>query len=143
MGQVKAVYEELQEFKDLAKKLVDKYPEMYGDVDIDKIKCLAINNKKRPEKRKLWEVKALPEFASAYCQYTHFGVIYLDDWNEMPKKIKHRLVSAILYAVSEEEGKVKAFDHKDYTIFDKTFGLDYLNDENGPDPVEEDVKWVI
>lgn len=141
--QIKSTFENIDEFAVIAKKLLQKYPDFFGSIDLERVKCLAINNKQRSEKKKLWEMKAIPDFALPDCAYSYYGIIFLDDWTEMPDKIKHRLIATMLYAVAEEEGKVKPFDLKDYGPFVRTLGTDYLDSEDGQDPLTEDVKWVI
>ena len=143
MAQVKCTYDNVDEFAEKANKLLKKYPDFFGDVDVSRIKCLAINNKERSERKKLWEMRAIPDFAQPDCPYSYYAIVYLNDWTEMPEKIKNRLVATLLYAVLEEECKVKPFDMRDYGPIVRTLGTDYLEDEKGLDPLTEDVKWVV
>ena len=50
MAQLKPEYAVLDEFEDLAQKLIDKYPEVFGGIDIATIKCVTITNKDCPER---------------------------------------------------------------------------------------------
>ena len=143
MAQVKPTYEEVTEFSDIAEKLVQKYPDLYSHIDSNIIKCLAINNKERPDSRKLWEIKALPEYALPDCPYAYYAIIYLHDWSEMTEKIRNRLIATILYAIPDEEGKVRPFDYRNFGPMVRTLGIDYLEDEEGPDPLTEDVEWTV
>jgi len=141
--QIKPTYEEVKEFSDTGNKLIQKYPDLYSHVDMDVVKCLAINNKERTEKGRLWEIKAIPEYALPDCPYAYYVILYLQDWVEMSDKIKNRLVASILYAIPDEEGKVRTFDLKDFGPMIRTLGVDYLENEDGPDPVEDDVRWIV
>jgi len=143
MPNIKPTYEEVKEFNEKANKLVQKYPDLYSHVDADAVKCLAINNKDRSEKGRLWEIKAIPEYALPDCAFSYYVIIFLKDWVEMPEKIKNRMVAAIMYAIPDEEGKIRTFDLRDFGPMVRTFGVDYLENEDGQDPVEDDVRWIV
>jgi len=141
MAQVKATYEDCKDAEEVAKKLIDKYPDFYGHIDMDKIKCLAINNKDRGEGKKMWDVRAIPDFALQDCPYTHYIVIFLSDWVEMSSKLRNLLLADILFSIPDEEGKVKSYDLKGYSPMFRTFGPDFMEDDTVQDPLADDVKW--
>ena len=141
--QVKPTYEDVEEFPGIIEKLVEKYPEVFDHIDPERVACKAINNKKKPAKRLAWEIKAIPEYAINDCKYSYYVIVYLDYWNELPEKIKNRLVADVLFAIPDEEGKVKTFDFRAYNPIVRAFGIDYLEDESGDDPLEDDIAWVL
>jgi len=142
MAQVKPTFEEVEDFKDIAKKIIEKYPDYFGHIDMEKIKCLAINNKDRADGKKLWEVKAIPDFALNDCKYTHYVVIYLSDWVSFTEKLKARMICDILFAIPDESGKVRSFDLKGFTPIIRIFGTNYMDEDSGPDPLNEDINWM-
>lgn len=141
MAQVKATYEESTEAKEVAEKLIEKWPDHYGHIDLDKVKFLAINNKNRKEGKKMWEVRAIPDFALTDCPYTHYVVIYLQDWVELSQKFRNLLMADILFAIPDEEGKVKPFDLKGYSPVIRTFGPDFMESDDTLDPLGDDINW--
>ena len=144
MAQIKKEFEAVEEFDDIASKLVNKYPEVFGGVDCEKIKCVAITNKNRREGKKLWEVRGVPAPISMDCPFNYYIILFMEDWIEMNDNRRAVLVAATLMAIPHEEdkeGKVNNFDMKDYYTMVRTFGVDYLESEGIPDILNEDVKW--
>lgn len=142
MAKVKPTYEDVDEFTDIATKLIRKYPDKFDHVDIDRVKCRAINNKARTEKGKYWELKAIPEYALPDCPYSYYVIIFLQDWVEMLDKIRNRLVCDVLWSIPDEEGKVKSFDLKAHAPMIRAMGVDFMEDDNGPDPLVDNINWV-
>lgn len=143
MPQVKPTFEPVAEFTDIAKKIVDKYSDVFASVDVENIKCLAINNKTRSEKKGLWDIKAIPEYALPDCPFAYYVIIYLDDWTEMPDKIKNRLVADVLFAIPEDKGKTKTYDLRAHSPMIRAFGVDFMDSEDGDDPLANEVKWIL
>jgi hypothetical protein len=142
MAKVKPTYEDVAEFADISTKLISKYPDKFEHVDIDRVKCRAINNKDRAEKGKYWELKAIPEFALPDCPYSYYVIIFLKDWVEFSDKIKNRLVCDILWSIPDEEGKVKSFDLRAHAPMVRAMGVDFMEDDNGLDPLIDDINWI-
>jgi len=143
MANVKPTYEDLDDFTVKATKLVKKYPEIFDHIEAEKIKCKAINNKSKPEKKGHWELKALPEYAIPDCPYAYYVIVHLSDWVELPEKIQNRLVADVLFAIPDEEGKVRAFDLRAWSPMIRAFGVDYMDDDKGEDPLADEVKWIL
>lgn len=148
MPQVAAEYEHLDEWSDLAKSIVDKYSEQFYGIDLDRIRAVQITNKERSEKNpKLFDIKAVPMPIALDCKYSHYIIVYAEDWNGMEEKHKQLLVAQTLCAIAIDdngdmvEGKVNSFDMKDYALMLRTFGPDYLVRENVPDLLGEQVQW--
>ena len=116
---------------------------VFEHVDPDRIACKAVNNKKKPDKKNSWEVKAIPEYAVDDCKYSYYVIIFLSDWTEMSEKIQNRLVTDVLFTIPDEEGKVKTFDFRAHSPMVRAFGMDYLEDEDGDDPLTDEVQWVL
>tara|TARA_Y100000310_G_C20668395_1_gene808902 strand:- start:1042 stop:1488 length:447 start_codon:yes stop_codon:yes gene_type:complete len=145
MVQATKEYEHLDEFDDLANKIVEKYPEIFYGVNLDEIRCVSITNKDRGEKQdKLWEVMPVKMPVRLDCKYGWYIVVYGSDWHKLIDKHKKLLVASALCAIptgDNAEGKTKPLDYKDYAVMLRTFGVDYLDADTVPDILEEDVQW--
>jgi len=142
VSQQKPEYECLDEFNAIATKIIEKYPSVFADVNADEVRCYAITNKDKPDSKKTWTLRAVTYPIRLDCPYGWYATIYLEDWEQMNEKQQQLLVASILCAVGEE-GKVVAPDLKDYNVMVRSFGVDYLDDTNVPDILNEDVDWVI
>ena len=141
MAQVKATFEEVPEIIEIAKKLIEKHQD-FSAIDISKIKAVAVNNKERSEKKRIWEIVSSKPPMSTYCSCQYCIVVYLSDWTEMPEIVKNKIVAAALWSiVPDEEGKLKPFDLKDHAVMVKTFGVDWQSIEGSVDPLAQDFKW--
>jgi hypothetical protein len=146
MAQTKPEYAECTEFGNYASQLVSKFPEVFGALDVSKVKCVAITNKDRSEKKNLWEVKAVPYPIRMDCPYAYYVVIFMKDWTEMDESHKAALVAETLHAIpssEDEEGKTNPFDLKDYGNMIRTLGVDYMEKDGIPNLIKDDVKWVL
>ena len=143
--QIKAEYEEVQDFATIANKLVQKYPGIFFELDVNKVKCVGIVNKERSSRKKMWEVKAVPMPISMDCPYSYYIIVHLSDWTEMEDKHKYLLIADALLAIptnEENEGKVNGFDLKDYDVMIRTFGVDYLEKTSVPDIIKNNIEWT-
>ena len=71
MAQLKPEYEAIDEYDNIASQLVSKYPEVFGGIDCDKVRCVAITNKNRKEGKNLWEVRGVPAPISMDWPYSY------------------------------------------------------------------------
>ena len=146
MPQIKPEYELVKEFADIASALVERHPSMFGGIDIGRVRCFAIMNKKRKDDKVLWEIKAVGMPMLIDCPFAWYYTIYMGDWAEMSDKHRQHLVADMLFAIPKdgEEGKINRFDMKDFSVMLRSFGTDYL--QNSPDELTDllsgDVKWV-
>jgi len=148
LAQLKPEYVALDEFADIAQKLIDKYPEVFGGIDISTIKCVSITNKDCPEKRKNkpYEVKGVPQPIRMDCPFSYYVVLYQSDWVEREDRHKTILTAAILQAIPadiETEGKVNTYYLKDYYKMQKNFGVDYLESDDIPDLLADGFTWKL
>ena len=141
--QVKPEYESVEEFTNIASALVSRFPEIYSGVDVDKIRCVAITNKSRGKKKKLWEVKAVDMPVRMDCPYAWYVTVYMEDWAEMDVVHRQHIVAESLCAIPEdgEEGKVVQQDMKGYSVIMRTFGIEHHQHEVLPDLLQDDINW--
>lgn len=142
MPQVPPQYEELEEFMNIANKLIERYPSVFAGKSVDKIACVSITNKDRKEGKPRWELKTVVPPVSIFCPREYIVVLFLSDWTAMTDKQKALLVSDVLCSISPEgEGKTVPFDMKDHAIMLRTFGVDYLENPGAPDLLADNVSW--
>jgi len=143
MAQIKPNYEQLPEFIEIAKKLVDLYPSVFPNVDADKLASVQITNKERPEKKtQYWELTAVTPPVTLFCPKNYLITVYSSDWDALSEPHKAALVSDVLLSISPEgEGKTVAFDKKDHSVILRTLGVDYMDEANIPNLLAGKVDW--
>lgn len=143
MPQIKPNYEQLPEFSEIAKKLVDLYPSVFPDVDADSLAPVQITNKDRPEKKnQLWELKPVTAPITLFCPKTYFITVHSTDWDALSEEHKAALVADVLLSISPEgEGKTVPFDKKDHSLILRTLGVDYMDTGGIPNLLHGKVDW--
>jgi hypothetical protein len=145
MAKAKPEYEVLDEFKALAKLIVDKHPNVFYGIEVDAVQCVAITNKERPDtKAELWQVVPVKMPIRLDCQYGWYVVLFQEDWEEASDKQKKLIVASALCAIpagEDAEGKANRPDFNDYAVMLRTFGVDYLDNSEVPDLLEDDINW--
>lgn len=141
--QTKPQWEEIPEFNQLAEKLVEKYPERWSDVDVDRVVAYVCTNKERPQsKQKLYEMAGETEPESLTNSKTYFIKLFQEDWEGRSRNGKLKIVASALGRIDPENpGKVLPYDRKDQNFMVKTFGLDWEQNDDGPDILEESVEF--
>jgi hypothetical protein len=147
MAKEKKQYEVVNEFRGLASQIIDKYPQQFYGIEIDKVQCVKITNKERPEKdNKLFSNIAVKMPIALDAPYLWYITVFGSDWDALSPKHKLLLVSEILCSIptgDEEVGKVNGFDSKGYKLMQRTFkGIDYMDSPSVPNILEEDIQWV-
>lgn len=142
MPQASPQYEELSEFATIAHRLSERFPEIFGGLEMDNIACVSVTNKDRPAKKGIWEVKAVTPPVNIFCTKEYIITVYSQDWEAMNDKHRRLLVADALCSISPDgNGKLIPFDMKDYNIMLRTFGVDYLENPDVPDILSDDVEW--
>ena len=140
--QIKPEFEASEQFSTIAAKIADKWPAVFEGIDASEIRCYLITNKECPESRKAWELKAVPQPIRIDCPYGWYVIMYKQDWEEMDEKRQAIRVAEVLCGVGEE-GKVNPFDLKDFGVMVRTLGVDYQDNANVPDILNDKVEWVM
>ena len=150
MPQVKPIYEEVDEFNDIAKQLIEKYPDVFPGVDadmfVDNIKCVAITNKDRREGKDYAKIEGITDPARMFSEVAYIVTVYQKDWIEMSDTHKSYLVMKQLRRIpldEDSEGKLTTHDFKDDGMMVRTLGPDYMENFDGPDLLDESVEWVV
>jgi hypothetical protein len=147
MAQVPPEFEPLDDWQALAGKIVEKFSAQLNGIDLEKVRAVAITNKERSDSNdKLFEIKAVPDPIRMDCKYAFYVIFYRSDWDMFDEKHKALLVLKTLIAIpiddngEMEEGKVKAYDLKDFAILIRSFGADYLVRDDVPDILADEIK---
>ena len=146
MAKDKPVYEVNEEFGEMAQQIIDKYPEHFSGIDVNKICCVNITNNPRPESRsKMWDLKAVAMPMAMHCPYGWYVIIHSSDWDDFGESTKLLFVSEVLHGIprsDDDEGKVTPFDTKGFASMFRTFEtIDYMEDPDVPNILETEVKW--
>lgn len=147
MAKERPEYEVNNEFNTMANQIVAKYADPFYGVKVDQICCVNIVNKERPEGKKLvWKLEAVKMPMALDCAYGWYVTLYSTDWDSYSKAQKLLLVAEILNGVPKDDaddGKVIPMDTKGFSTMYRTFkGIDYMDDPNVPNILDEDVKWI-
>lgn len=144
MPQVPANYEELPEIIDIADQLIDRYPDVFGGIDLGRISAFAITNKDRKNDSKpIWEVMPVKAPVSMLCNKDYIINVYLDSYEALGEKHRAALVADALNAIDTEgKGKVNPKDLKEYAVMVRTFGVDFMDNPDIPDILSDQVEWV-
>ena len=96
MAQEKPEYEVNDEFNAMAVQIVNKYPEKFNSLKVDKVCCVNITNKEvkedRPKGERIWKPIPVKMPMSIHCPYGWYIVLNSKDWEE--KSEKHKLLLA-------------------------------------------------
>jgi hypothetical protein len=142
LAQVKPEYEAIPEFKQIAAKLVDKYPEVLNGVNASEIQCVGVTNKEPKDGRPTFEIKPVPMPIRMDCPYTYYVILNKQDWDGMDNKHQALMAFDVLCSISPDgDGKVIPFDLKDHAVVVRTVGCDYLSRPDVPDILTDDIKW--
>lgn len=142
MAPILPQYEELDEFMEIAHKLIERYPDVFSGIDAARIGCVSITNKERDEKKPRFDIKTAVPPISMYTTKEYVIVVYLNDWSAMAEKHKALLVADAIRSISPEgQGKKVPFDMKDHSLMLRTFGVDYLENPTVPDLLRDNISW--
>jgi len=148
MAQEKPEYEVNEEFNNMAVKIVEKYPEKFNGIEIDKVCCVNLTNKSRKEKEgtveRIWKLQAVKMPMAIHCPYGWYVVLHSSDWDDMSEKHKVALTADVLHGLPvdlDNQGKVNQCDTKGYLSVFKTIGINYLDDPDIPHLLKDDIVW--
>lgn len=140
--QTKPEYEVIDEFKGLASKLVEKYPEVLDGVNPNVVRCVGVTNKDPKEGKPLFEIRPVPMPIRLDCPYSYYIIVNMGDWQSLSQQHKALLAMDVLCSISrEDDGKVIPFDLKDHAVILRTVGVDYMKRPDVPDIIKTKVEW--
>jgi hypothetical protein len=132
----KGEYVALNDFAEIAEKIVLKYPDKYGDLPINKIKFYGVLNRERSSsKNKIYNWFIIPEAFSQECMVEAVCVVFFSNWASLPDKNKNLVVASALSCLQFDGECVrsKGFDLKDHKDMVEMFGANYEDSADVPD----------
>jgi len=145
MAQIAPNYEENPEIIDLADQLIDRYPEIFGGIDLTRISAFSITNKDRKDHTKpIWEISPIKTPTSILCNKDYSISVFLDSYETLSMNQKAALVADILCSIPPEgNGKLIAKDVKEHGSMIRTFGVDFMENPEMPDILKgKEIEWV-
>lgn len=140
MPQIKPEYEVIEDFRKIAVKLVDKFPELFNGINPNEIRAVGITNKETKDDKEPFEVKPVPMPIRMDCPYSYYIVFNMQFWVGMDREHQQVQVLKALCRVSpDNDGKVLPYDLKDTKIVVRNFGVDYMKTKV-PDILSDDYK---
>lgn len=126
MAQHTPQWVEVNEFATMAAKLVEKYPERFGEVDIDKIVAYACINKDRPEgKNKPYDMTGAVAPESFTNSKAYFVKMFQDVWERTETQKLALVFSALSRIDPTNPGKIKPLDYADQEEMVNNFGANW------------------
>jgi len=145
MAQSLPEWEEIPEFNSIARKLVEKTPEL-SHVDSDIVIAYKCTNKTQPKSKQLpYDISGQGNPEAFTNSKKYFVKVCYDIWDNMPVNNRQVLVLHALKRIHPEKpdsGKVVGCDLKDHTDIVRTFGVDWAVSTNVPDILNERVSLI-
>lgn len=142
MAQIKPEYEAIDEFKKMAAKLIEIYPEMLNGIVASEIQAVGVTNKEWKPGRPIWELKTVDMPIRMDCPYGFYVIISMSEWQGRDDAHKAALVMDVLCSISKDgDGKVVPFDLKGHAVMMRTLGVDYHTQANIPNILEGKTVW--
>lgn len=140
MTQHKPQWVEVEEFTNMAAKLVEKYPERFNEIDIDQIIAYACVNKDRPDgKNKPYDMTGINPPESFTNSKTYFVKMFNDVWERTQPQKLALVFSALSRIDPTSPGKVKPLDYSDQEEMVSNFGANWHERGDLPDLLKSDV----
>jgi hypothetical protein len=142
LSQAKPEYEPVTEFKDIATKIIQKYPELLDGVNPNLISCVAVTNKEQKEGKSKFELKPVIYPFRLDCPFDYYLVINASVWETLDEAHKAALICDALCSVDREQpGKVVPFDLKAHAVMIRTLGPDFMERGKIPNILTDNIDW--
>lgn len=142
MPQVKPEYEVIEEFKTIALKLLEKYPDVLDGINPNLLRCVGVTNKDPKEGKPLFELQQVRYPQRLDLPYDFYVVVNMHDWQTFDESHQAALIFDVLCSVSRDgDGKVVPFDLKDHSVVVRSLGVDYMLRPDIPNILTDNIKW--
>ena len=128
MPQVKPQWTVIDEYSEMVKKLVTKYPEKFSHIDPSWIVAYESNKDKPEKKSKPYDMNGEPEPMNFTNSKRYFIMFHQGEWDSRSDEAKLALIFSALLRIPEDEassGKVGPLDYRDQNLMVRTFGPDW------------------
>ena len=142
MAQKKPEWKEIDEYIDLAEKMIAKCPERFKGIDVSRIVAYGCTNKPRPEKKlKLYEMSGETEPQCFTNSKQYFVMFFMEDWNLANDELREWLVFSALERIDlSNPGKVLPYDYRDQAVLVRTVGADWQQRNDLPSILRDNVR---
>ena len=144
MSQSKPEYEHLKEFRTIAEKLVNMYPEVLDGIDTKVIQGVVITNKDpKDDDKDKYEIRNVPYPIRMDTAFDYYVIFNQKIWDGFDEAHQNALVMKALLRISKEgDAKVVPYDLKDHAIMVRKLGVDYLDNQSIPNILTTKVDWT-
>ena len=131
---------EIEEFAEIASKLVEKYPERFAEIDISQMIAYACVNKDRPEaKTKPYEMSGSTPPESFTNSKSYFVKMFKNIWDRTDSQKAAMVFSALSRIDPHNPGKIKPLDYADQEEMVTNFGANWSERGDLPNLLKDNV----
>lgn len=142
MAQVAPEWEEVPEYVDYAKQIIEKYPDRFAHIDPSLIVAYICTNKTKPEsKAKLYDLSGAQEPEAFTNTKRYFVKMFHDTWEALPEANRLALIFSALERIDRETGKVNGYDLHDQALMARTFGVDWALRGGIPNLLRDEIEF--
>jgi hypothetical protein len=145
MAQIVPVYEAEEEINEIVKALIEKYNDLFFEVDPSSIRGYVLVNKPRPDSKPAEVTINGASGVFAFINpFKYVLVAYASDWSTWSRSKKVINVAKAIKRISPEgNGKLIRFDEMNHRCFLLTFGIGYEENPEMVDILQEKVDFVF
>ncbi len=143
MAQIPPEWESVPEFVEMSSRIVEKYPERFGEIEVSQIVAYKCTNKDKPEKKaKSYEMTGSTEPESFTNEKTYFVKFFSSDWESKTTEQKLLMVCSALSRIdTTNPGKIGPLDYRDQNVMVRTFGTDWVERGDVPNLLNESISF--
>lgn len=140
MAQQQKVWVEVEEFMTMAAQLIEKYPERFSEIDLDRVAAYMCVNKERPEKStKPYDMSGATTPESLTNSKTYCIKMYQEVWDRTLEQKLALVFSALSRIDPTNPGKVKSLDYSDQAEMVDSLGANWHERGNLPNLLKQDI----
>lgn len=134
---------EMSDAFSISAKLIDKYPNQFGDIVLNRIKFIGIIDAKSPKPgAKIWNFISIQTPVNELFETDIVCLIHFDSWSSMEDKSRGLICASILSCLEfKERLSVKGYDLHDSKNMVINFGVDYESNPDSPDILNNNYNW--
>ena len=134
---------EMTDVRDLGMSLIDKYPNQFGHILIDRMKLIGLTNAKPPrEGAKIWNFISIQTPVHELIGIDIVGLVHFDSWSNLDDKARALIIASMLSCIEwKDRLTVKGYDLHDSKNMIINFGVDYENNPESPDILNTNYNW--
>lgn len=88
------------EFNTIAISLIERYPNIYHSVNIQKVCCVNLITTEQSNNERVWKLLKVKMPIVLHCQYDWYVIIGSNDWDSWSKKKKNYMAADVLICMN-------------------------------------------